>query len=307
MTEGTGEVNHAGLPGRRIGLLGATGSIGLPLGLALEGAGAEVVRFSRRGTGDSGEWRSSEGALDLSGLDAVINLAGEPVAQRWTDAVKRRIEESRAGLSRRLVEALEALPEAERPGCLISASAVGYYGSRGDEELRERVGPGDDYLAEVCRNWEAEAGKAGVFGMRVVFLRTGIVLGKGGEAWKRLSRVFRLGVGGVLGSGQQWMPWIHMEDEVAAILFVLQKETVEGAVNLSAPVPMRNRDFTRCLARALRRPAFLPVPGWALRLVFGEFAGALLGSSRALPDVLLREGFTFRYETLEEALEELCR
>ena len=295
-----------GISGRRIGLLGATGSIGLPLGEALEGAGADVVRFSRGGTGEGGEWRSSESAIDLSGLDAVINLAGEPVAQRWSAGVKKRIKESRAGLSRRLVEALEGLPEGERPGCLISASAVGYYGSRGEEELRETVGAGDDYLAEVCRDWEAEAGKAEIFGMRVVFLRTGIVLGKGGEAWKRLSRVFRLGLGGVLGNGRQWMPWIHMEDEVAAILFLLQSETVERAVNLSSPTPMRNRDFTRCLAGALRRPDFLPVPGWALRLVFGEFAGVLLGSARALPEVLLREGYVFRYGTLEEALEELC-
>lgn len=295
-----------GLSGKRIGLLGATGSIGLPLGEALEGSGAKVVRFSRRGSGESGEWRASEGELDLSGLDAVINLAGEPVAQRWTAAVKKRIEESRAGLSRRLVEALERLPEGERPSTLISASAVGYYGSRGDEELRESAGPGGDYLAEVCRDWEAEAGRAGDLGVRVIFLRTGIVLGRGGEAWKRLSRVFRFGLGGVLGDGRQWMPWIHITDEVAAILFLLENERVEGPVNLSAPNPLRNREFTRALAKAMRRPAILPVPGWALRLVAGEFSTALLGSSRALPAVLEEAGFEFRYATLEDALEELC-
>lgn len=308
MRERVGKTGERGaFLGCRVGLLGATGSIGEPLGKALEAAGAELVRYSRGGQGREGNWRSSEGELDLSGLDVLINLAGEPVGQRWTRSVRERIEASRIGLSRRIVEGLAALAEEERPGCFLSGSAVGYYGFRGEDELLEGEGVGTDYLAEVCRNWEEEAGKATALGLRVIFLRTGIVLGRGGEAWTRLSRVFRWGLGGVLGSGRQWMPWIHLHDEVAAILFLMGEESISGPVNLVAPQPLRNRDFTRCLARAFHRPAFFWVPGWVLKLAFGGFAASLLGSQRARPGVLEQAGFQFEHETLESAVRELRR
>ena len=290
-----------GISGLRVGLLGATGTIGTPLGEALEAAGAELVRFSREVEGRSGRWRSSEGSLDLSGLDAVVNLAGESVAQRWSASVRKRIEESRVGLSKRIVAALEALPAEERPASFLSGSAVGFYGARGEEELVEGAGVGEGYLAKVCQDWEEEAGRAVQLGVRVVFLRTGVVLGRGGEAWSRLSRVFRWGLGGVLGSGEQWMSWIHLDDEVAAILLALREGSLSGPVNLVSP----NREFTRTLAKALRRPAIFRVPGWALRLGLGGFAESLLGSQRVLPSALEGAGFVFRHATFQEALEEL--
>jgi len=306
MTGGSGVTGSEGqISGLRVGLLGARGLIGGAVGRALEEAGAEVVRYSRRPEGRAGRGRGLEGELDLSGLDAVINLAGEPVAQRWTKGVRERIEESRAGLCRRIVASLAALPEGKRPRCLLSSSAVGFYGARGEEELREGAGPGEGYLAEVCQAWEREAAEAEALGLRVVFFRTGIVLGRGGAAWTRLSRVFRLCLGGVLGSGRQWMPWIHLEDEVAGILFLLREEGASGAVNLVSPAPLRNRDFTQKLAAAVHRPALFRVPAWGLRLGLGGFAESLLGSQRVLPGVLVEAGFQFRYETLEEALEEL--
>ena len=182
----------------RIGIFGATGFIGTELGKALEGTGAEVVRFSRHPRGEG--WRSSEGALDLGGLEAVVNLAGESVACRWTAAVRERIRESRVGLTRRIVAAMKALPPAGRPRVLLNSSAIGYYGSQGEEVLEEGAAPGGDYLAALCVDWEAAAREAEELEVRVVLLRTGIVVGRGGEAWKRLRRLFGMGLGGRLGA-----------------------------------------------------------------------------------------------------------
>ncbi len=293
----------------RIAILGVTGFIGRGLPTMLQALGFAVTGVSRRGAGrveGVDRWQRLD-ALDLAGHQAVINLAGEPVAKRWTSANRRRFHNSRVGVTRQVLDAIRALPDGQRPELLINGSAVGIYGDRGDELLDERSVPGDGYLADLCREWEAAASAAGSLGLRIVYLRTGIVLGRGGEAYERLLRVFKLGIGGRLGNGRQWMPWIHVDDLRAAIVHAIGHRTLQGAVNGTAPQPARNADFTRKLGKALRRPAVLPVPGFALKLALGGFGGALLQGQRALPQALLDDGFHFRYPTLEQALEELMK
>jgi uncharacterized protein (TIGR01777 family) len=230
--------------------------------------------------------------LDLSGLDAVINLAGESVGQRWTTATLARIRESRVGLTGRIVEAMERLPLEERPRVLLNGSAVGIYG--------------EGVLAGLCLDWEAEARAAARLGVRVVLLRTGIVLGSGAEAWERTKFIFNLGIGGKLGRGDQWMPWIHLDDEVGGILHALDDSSVEGALNLAAPGSVRNREWTKALAAALRRPAFFPVPAFALKIVLGGFAHAVLSSARMVPEKLGATGYAFRFPGIADALRDLA-
>lgn len=288
-------------------MLGVSGFIGRGLPAALARQGWQTVGFSRQGSGRLAgvdEWRSSA-EPDFAGCAAVINLAGEPIDQRWTAAKRRCFEDSRAGLTRRLVAAIAALPAPQRPRILINSSAVGIYGDRADEPLDERSRCGEGYLAGICRDWEAAALEAEALGTRVVLLRTGVVLGRDGRAFGRLVTVFRLGLGGRLGSGRQWMPWIHIDDLRGAILHALGDESLRGPVNGTAPQPERNADFTRKLARALHRPALLPVPGFALKLAMGGFGGALLQGQRALPQALLQSGYAFRHPTLESALQDL--
>ena len=235
------------------------------------------------------------------GVEAVFHLAGESVAQgRWNAAKKARIRDSRVVGTRNLVAAIGSLRE--KPRVLVSASAVGWYGSRGDEVLDESSAPGRDLIAEVCREWEAEADRARGFGVRVVRSRIGIVLGREGGAVARMVPPFRLGLGGRLGSGTQWMPWIHMDDVVGLLLHAAEVGGVEGPVNGVAPNPATNREFTRTLASALHRPAFFPVPAFALRLALGEFATMLLASQRILPRAAERTGYRFRHPLLAEAL-----
>ncbi len=291
----------------RVALLGASGFIGGGLPRLLASRGVAVTGFSRSpGTTVEGvdRWQDLEN-LDFSGCQAVINLAGAPIDTRWTEAARRRFRESRVGLTGRVVEALGRLPQDERPRVLINASAVGVYGDRGDEILKESASAGEGFLAGLCRDWEAAAMQAGALGVRVVTLRTGIVLGRGHGALKKMLPVFRSGLGGRLGKGRQWMPWIHIADQRQAMLHALFCETLRGPLNLSAPVPERNEAFTRELAAALGRPAFLQVPGLALKLAFGEFATALLGSQRAVPAALRASGFEFRFPTLDAALVDL--
>ena len=238
----------------------------------------------------------------LLGADVVVHLAGEPVAQRWTDDVKRRIRESRVTGTRHLVQALAALDR--RPQVLISASAVGYYGSRGDEVLRESSAAGDGWLAGVCTDWEREAETATGLGVRVVKVRTGIVLDPKGGALEKMLRPFRMGVGGRLGSGRQWMPWIHIADLGALFRFVIENP-VDGAVNGVAPQPVTNADFTRELGEALHRPAVFPVPMLAIRALYGEMADVLLASQRVIPVAAETAGFGFRYPQLASALADL--
>ena len=237
----------------------------------------------------------------VDGADGVINLAGEPIAaRRWTEAQKEKIRSSRIHTTRALVAAIAKA--GEKPPFLINSSAVGYYGARGDEAITERDGPGGDFLARVCIDWEEEAQRAEGYGVRVIRLRTGVVLGKGGGALAKMVPPFKFFVGGPLGSGRQWMSWIHIEDEVGLILFLMEKPDARGAVNATAPNPVTMKDFCKTLGSVLRRPSWAPVPAFALRLMLGEMAEMLLTGQRVLPEVALSLGYKFRYPTLSEAL-----
>lgn len=277
-----------------ISISGASGFIGRHLMKSLAQAGHSLRALSRH----------TPPAESLREADAIIHLAGEPVAQRWTAAAKQRILDSRVVGTRNLVEALAALPR--RPEALICASAIGYYGSRGDEVLTESSAPGSGFLPEVCVAWEREALAAEAFGIRVVRVRTGVVLDANGGALVRMLPPFRMGLGGRLGSGRQWMSWIHLEDLAALFQFAVESQ-VRGPLNAVAPNPVTNSDFTRELAHALRRPAVFPVPEFALKMLFGEMADVLLASQRVAPAAAEAAGFRFRFPQLAPALESLLR
>jgi len=299
----------------KILLTGGTGFIGRRLARRLSAEGHTLhllVRPGRTGIGPSVEcsvWDVLTGdppSTALAEADAIIHLAGEPVAQRWTPETKRRIRETRVGATRRLVAALAALER--RPRLLVSASAIGYYGSRGDEVLTEASSPGRGFLPEVCVAWEQAATEAEALGLRVVRLRIGIVMGPEGGALARMLPPFRMGLGGRLGSGAQWMSWIHVEDLVDLIRFALGSEELTGALNAVAPNPVRNSEFAAILAKTLRRPAAVPTPAAILRLLFGQMAEeVLLASQRVLPQAARQAGFSFRYPELEPALRDLLR
>lgn len=237
----------------------------------------------------------------LSGCDAVVNLAGENIAQRWTTAAKRRIRESRVNGMRALAAAMRESP----PNVLVSASAVGYYGSRGDEILTEISEAGSDFLAQICQEWEREAREAQKLGIRVALLRFGMVLGGEGGALPRMLPPFKLGVGGRLGSGSQWMSWIHIADLCDLILFALREPAVSGGLNATSPNPVTNAHFTRALAGVLHRPALFHVPAFALKTILGEMAQVLLASQRAVPDRVLRAGFVFQHPEIGAALRDV--
>ena len=242
------------------------------------------------------------GAFD--GVDVVFHLAGDSVADgRWTEEKRARIRDSRVVGTRRVVEGMAAAKNG--PRVLVAASAVGYYGDRGDTVLAEDAAPGADFLAEVCVAWEAEAMRAQEHGVRVVTARIGIVLGDSGGALSKMLPPFRLGLGGPLGSGKQYMPWIHVDDVVGLLEHAFTNDAVAGAMNTTAPEPVTNRDFTRALGRALHRPAFLPVPKLALEIALGDFASAILGSQRAVPTVALRTGYRFAHSDLDVALRQV--
>jgi uncharacterized protein (TIGR01777 family) len=250
--------------------------------------------------------QGSPPALATQGIDAVFHLAGEPVAEgRWTDRKKARIRDSRIMGTRNLVATLRGW--STKPSVLISASAVGYYGSRGDEELHELSPPGSDFLADVCVAWEREALAAAQSGIRVVPIRFGIVLGPGGALAKMLTP-FRLGLGSPLGSGNQYMPWIHIDDLVDLMLFAANQSHVTGPLNGVSPNPVTNREFTKTLGRVLGRPTVLPsVPGLVLKTLTGDFAEVLLSSQRALPNAALTAGFAFKFPHLEPALRDVLQ
>lgn len=255
---------------------------------------AEGVRYLTWGPGCPGAWRAA-----IAGADAVVNLAGENIAQRWGAAVKRRILDSRVGATRDVVAALREA--ARRPAVLVNASAVGYYGP-GNEAVVEENAAGSDFLAGVCRDWEQEARKAEALGVRVVRLRTGIVLGKGGGALAKMLLPFKLGLGGPLGSGEQWMSWVHLDDVCGLVRFALERPELAGALNAVSPDPRTNAEFTQALGRAVHRPAFLPAPAFALRLLLGEMAGMLLSGQKVLPEKALQSGYRFKHPALSEAL-----
>lgn len=274
-----------------VALTGATGFIGRRLTEYLRAAGHTVGAVSIR---------TAPPPEHLHGCDAVINLAGEPVAQRWTKAARERIRSSRIEGTRALVDALRPAP----PAVLVSASAVGYYGLRGDEILTEDAPPGSDFLANLAVEWEREAQNAELLGVRVVRLRIAMVLGRNGGALQRMLTPFRLGAGGRIGSGEQWMSWIHLDDLVSLAGFALENPAVRGAVNAAAPTPVTNAEFTRELAHVLHRPALLPVPRLALKLLYGEMAGIIYASQRVIPQAALRAGFQFQFSSVREALAE---
>lgn len=235
--------------------------------------------------------------------DAAVNLAGRSIFNYWTESYKQKMYDSRILTTRNLVDALPENPDF----VLVSTSAVGYYGSRGDEILTEDGPPGDDFLAELGKDWEAEAERAREKGARVAIPRFGIVLGKNGGAMKQMVPLFKLGLGGSLAGGKQWFPWIHIQDLVAAVDFALENKAVSGPFNLTAPDPVRNKEFTRILADRLHRPAFMPAPGFVIRTVMGEFGDTLLASTRAVPEKLLGYGFRFSYPTAQAAVDQILQ
>lgn len=301
----------ASFESQRIVVTGASGLIGTPLCAKLERSGATVIRAVRRPPRDADRemyWNPATGEIDaakLDGVDAVVHLAGENIAgRRWTADFKRRIRDSRVQGTRLIADA--SARAARKPRTFLCGSAIGYYGNRGDELLTETAAAGDDFLAEVCREWEASAEAARQAGMRVVYARTGVVLSPEGGALAKMLLPFKLGAGGRLGDGRQYMSWIALDDEVAALSFVLGHSGVAGPVNLVAPQPATNAEFTRTLGRVLRRPTVLPMPAFAARLLVGEMADALLlSSTRVVPAALTAAGFEFRTPTLEPALRSL--
>jgi len=303
----------------RIVITGATGLIGPPLVRRLITAGHHVIAVSRAprraarrlpGRCPVVGWNPDRGEVDpqaFRGADVVIHLAGESVAgRRWSSARKRAIRDSRVGTTQALVRALSSLPAAARPAALVCASATGIYGDRGDEPLDELSAAGTGFLADVCREWEAAALAANDFGVRTVVARIGIVLARDGGALGRLLPLFRAGLGARLGSGAQWMSWIHLDDVVALLAHAATHRDVVGIVNAVAPSPLRHADFTRALAREVRRRPLLRVPAVALRWLLGEAATIVLASQRVLPAAIQRTGFTFRFPHLEAALDDLC-
>jgi uncharacterized protein (TIGR01777 family) len=299
----------------RMTLTGATGLIGPSLVATLRERDAQVTVLTRdpeRAKAKLGDvqavrWElSSEPAPAeaLAGRDAIVHLAGEPVAQRWSAKVKQAIRESRLLGTHNLIEGIRAVAQeaGQRPGTLVSSSAIGYYGPHGDEPLDEDAAPGSDFLAEVCVEWENAAAAARELGLRVVQVRTGVVLDSDGGALSKMLPPFRLGVGGPVAGGRQYISWIHAKDLVGMMLAAIEDERWSGPVNATAPEPATNRDFSKVLGRVLGRPALLPVPGAALRVLYGDMAEIVTSGARVLPAKPLVLGYKFSYPQLEEAL-----
>ena len=290
----------------KLGLVGATGFVGQEIAKVAHAAGHQVIGYSRSEqspTEHVSEWRES-GNYDFTGIDAVISVTGYSIDRLWTDANKKKFHESRVGVTEQIVSALHCLPNDERPKVLVNASAVGYYGDSGDKVLDEASEPGSDYLAQLCVDWEEALWPVEDLGVRAVAVRIGVVLGEGGAAFEKMKTAFQLGVGGKMGDGQQWMPWVHVHDLARAFVYAFENESLHGPINGCAPEPERNVDLTKKLAKSLSRPAFFTVPAFVLKTV-GGFGNMLLASLRAVPKALLSAGFTFQFQTLEAALSDL--
>jgi uncharacterized protein (TIGR01777 family) len=298
----------------RVAVSGATGMIGGALVRALAERGDEVTALSRNAEraretlGVSAEtWADPEAErppLDaLRGRDGVVHLLGEVIAQRWSDETRREIRDSRVLSTRNLVAALAELPAEERPRVLVSGSGAGWYGHRGDERLDESTAePGDDFLAQLTVDWESEAGAAEELGVRVVRNRTGVVLSNSGGALEKMLPFFKVGIGGPVAGGRQYVPWVHVDDVVGATMFALDNEAVSGPVNVTAPEPVTNKELSRTLGRVLRRPAFAPVPALAVKVLYGDMAQIVTTGQRAVPGRLTELGYEFRRPDLEPAL-----
>jgi uncharacterized protein len=297
----------------RVAVTGATGTIGSALVRELVTRGDHVVALSRDpasarerlGEGvDAVAWEKPGSevapAHALSGCDGVVHLLGEPVDQRWSDEAKRAIRDSRVNGTRYLVAGLrDADP---RPRVLVSQSATGYYGPRGDEPVDEGEPAGDDFLARVVVDWEAEARAAEALGLRVAMMRTGVVLSESGGALGKMMTPFKLGVGGPVAGGKQYVPWVHIDDVVGALICALEDERLEGPFNLTAPEPATNKELSKSLGRALRRPAIAPVPGFAVKLLYGEMSSIVTTGARVVPSRLAELGYRFRRPDLDDAL-----
>jgi uncharacterized protein (TIGR01777 family) len=298
----------------RITVTGATGLIGSRLVASLRTRGDEVTVLSRDpesaqerlpGALEAVRWhllREPAPSAALAGRDAVVHLAGENVAQRWTASAKRAIRESRVTGTRHLVQGIASLEDSARPRALVSASAIGYYGAHDDEPIDEEAPAGADFLAQTCSAWETEAVAAEQFGARVVRVRTGVVLNRDGGALGKMLTPFKLGVGGPVAGGRQYISWIHTDDLLGIVLAAIDSEQWRGPVNATAPQPQRNRDFSKALGRALHRPSLLPVPGAALRLLYGEMSEIVTTGARVLPVRALVLGYEFRHPQLDSAL-----
>jgi uncharacterized protein len=293
----------------RILLAGASGFLGTRLVARLRADGHDTVQLVRRPAPGPGEftWSPSAGQLDpavFAGVSAVINLAGAGVGdKRWTDSYKALIRSSRVNSTSTLATAIAALPAADRPSVLLNSSAVGWYGDTGDQPVEENAPAGEGFLSDVARVWEAATGPAEDAGVRVVRLRTGLPLHRDGGLLKPQLLPFRLGVGGKLGSGRQWVPWIALGDWLSAVSFLLERDDIAGPVNVVGPTPVTNAAFGKALGAAVHRPAIMPIPALALQVALGEFAVEALRSTRVLPGVLNQAGFDFRYPDLPQALQ----
>lgn len=305
----------------RVAITGATGLLGGALTAALLRRGDDVVALTR----DTERARTRLGGAELESVelhrwadpqrepppaaalersDAVVHLLGEPIAQRWTERAKGEIRDSRVLTTRSLAASLMALPEDRRPGCLVSQSATGYYGARGDERIDESESAGDDFLAQVTVDWEREAMRARP-ALRVVLARTGVVLAPRGGALAKMLPPFRLGVGGPVAGGRQYVPWIHLADVVGALIYALDEAHADGPVNVTAPNPVTNAELARTLGRVLHRPAVLPVPGAAIRLLYGEMAWVVVTGQRVLPARLIEWDYAFSHSEVEPALRDV--
>jgi uncharacterized protein len=304
----------------RVAVTGATGTIGAAAVAAMRSRGDQVVALVRDTTraraklGDGVEmqpWPDPKlgppppAALD--GADAILHLLGEPIDQRWSDESKREIRDSRVLGTRSLVAGLTAVTAERRPRAMVSQSAVGYYGPRGEEPVDESAPAGNDFLAGVVSEWEHEASAAGESGVRVTCTRTGVVLSPQGGALAKMLPPFKLGVGGPVAGGKQYVPWIHLDDVVGAMLHCIDDDRAEGPVNVSAPAPVTNGELSHALGRVLNRPAFLPVPAIALKALYGEMATIVLNGQRAIPGKLERFGYGFRFAELEPALRDVLK
>ena len=293
----------------KVGITGASGFLGSAIIAEGKRRGWSVVAFSRnpsKQVGGADEMRSlaDPGAVDLGDLDALIHLAGEPISALWTKDRKRRILESRVDLTNDLVEAMTGITRSRRPGVFVSASAIGYYGNRPDEVMEEESDVGFGFLARVCRDWEAASAKATKLGVRVVNPRIGLVLGRDGFL-RKLRPVFRLGLGGRLGSGRQWMSWIHVDDLARLFVECVENPSIHGAINAVAPNPVTNREFTSIYARVLGRKAWFPVPAFVFKLLPGGMGRLFLDGQRVEPSVMKAFGFAWQYADLETALRSL--